>query len=116
MIYTLPDFNLTILVWRGPTAFPPVGPSALTTSANLTPGRRGPLLPSFDGQDMFLLLPAGTDIRSAITGGANDTVEVPAGTGRYYEVTFVDDVAKGFANEHRFALLMQRGIWPTPIP
>jgi hypothetical protein len=67
---------------------------------------------------MFLLLPPGTDIRSGVLGTADD-VEVPAGSGRFYEVEFVDDVGKGFANEYRVALLIQTtawGAWPLPYP
>lgn len=65
---------------------------------------------------MFLLLPKGTDIRSTVCGVAPDVVEVPAGTGRYYSVEMVDDVARGFANEYRFAMVLQLKNWPAPIP
>jgi hypothetical protein len=48
-----------------------------------------------------------------------DLVEVPAGTGRFYRVQWVDDLGKGFDNEHRFALLLQTNTfspWPIPMP
>lgn len=52
---------------------------------------------------MLLLVNPGTDIR--MTWGFNlpDLVEVPSGTGRWYVVNAVDDVAKGFPNEYRAA-------------
>jgi hypothetical protein len=46
-------------------------------------------------------------------------VEVPAGSGRYYEVVQVDDAGKGFPNEHRIAGLIATvdlGMWPVPYP
>jgi len=67
---------------------------------------------------MLLLVLATEDIRMynptrAITGG--DWIEVPAGSGRYYEVQSVDQIARDFANEHRAAILISRndiiGAW-----
>jgi hypothetical protein len=63
------------------------------------------------------LVPALTDIRdqfNAFTG--KDTVEVPFASNRFYWVTYVDDVAKGFDNEHRLAFLQKVGNWPVPMP
>jgi hypothetical protein len=59
----------------------------------------------------------GTDIRDLNTATGYDIVEVPAGTGRLYLVEQVDDVGKGFLNEHRCATL-SKGLftWPSPIP
>lgn len=66
---------------------------------------------------MYLLLQAYTDIRGENSVGGADTVEVPAGSGRYYTVTWVDDIGKGFSNEHRFACLVQDSPWaPGVIP
>jgi len=65
---------------------------------------------------MQLLLPAGTDIRPPLSGWAGDFVEVPQASGRFYRVVFVDDRGKGFFNEHRCAVLRQRGDFPFPIP
>jgi hypothetical protein len=46
-----------------------------------------------------------------------DTVEVPAGSGRYYAILAVDDVARGFENEYRLALAEPAyNLWPVPIP
>ena len=73
---------------------------------------------------MWLLLPALTDIRSVVTfpggGGSKcDIVECPLGSGRFYLVISVDDVGKGFGNEFRCAAIQATnlyGVWPTPIP
>lgn len=61
---------------------------------------------------MYLLLPALTDVRCAVCGAPPDVIEVPAGSGRCYFVSFVDDISKGFASEHRLALL----VFPWPMP
>lgn len=70
---------------------------------------------------MFLLLPVGTDVRGPLNATGSDGVECPRGSGRWYVVGWVDDVGKGFPNEHRCAVLYQAlvppaGSWPTPIP
>jgi len=70
---------------------------------------------------MYLLLPATTDIRDSLNASSFDGVECPAGSGRYYFVNFVDDVAKGFLNEYRAAFMSKingpgGAPWPTPIP
>jgi hypothetical protein len=110
MAYRLPTFNLSCNIWHNP-AVPPAGAADVSPMANLTPGRRV-TMPSepIGSLPMQLLLPALTDVR------IQDIVECPAGTARWYEVLFVDDAGKGFANEHRIALLVQTGIWPAPIP
>ena len=121
MPYVLPTFNLTINIFRNGN--PPPGIPDVVSAANLTPGRRvfsgdGAVYPAPNWYPiMFLLLPPLTDIRGGPdTGFAPDWVEAPAGSARYYEVQFVDDVGKGFANEHRFAVMQQLGPWPHPIP
>lgn len=116
MAWRLPTFNLTVNIWRN-SGVPPSGPPDEVTVGNLTPGKRGvddahTAAPGV----MYLLLPAGTDVRSFFTVGQSSAVEVPAGTGRYYKVEAVDDVAKGFSNEHRFCIITQAGTWPIPIP
>jgi hypothetical protein len=121
MAFTLPTFNLVCNVWRGgnPTSNPP----DVVSFCNLTPNRRVyfPMIePAIDARFpvMFLtlLLPALTDVRmyNVVTGP--DVVEVPAGSHRFYQVQQVDDVGKGFANEHRFALILPVVPWPQPIP
>lgn len=118
--YRLPTFNLIVNLWHGGNV-PPAAPD-LVTIGNLTPGRRhitpyalGPA-GAQDLANMYLLLPAGTDIRDSKGGTGDDLAEVPAGSGRFYMVRFVDDVASGFANEHRFAQLAGLGPWPVPFP
>lgn len=122
MPYTLPTFNLAVNIWR-PGA-PPPAPPALVTIGNLAHSRRehGELLvPPAPGYihafNMWLLLPALTDVRDPFAnGGAGDLVECPAGSGRMYAVLAVDDAAKGFANEHRVAVLLKLNGWPVPNP
>lgn len=78
---------------------------------------------------MTLLLPALTEIwdGAGLTGDDADIVEVPSGTGRWYCVFYVDDIGKGFPNEHRAAIIFKLyeainppslpGLsWPNPIP
>ena len=132
MSFTVPTFPLTCNVWDGPN--PPVGPPRLSPDCNLAIGRR--IFPGQSGFDNFsategtpqLLVPALTDIRDAscVPAAGGDVIEVPAGTGRFYYVIYVDDVGKGFLNEHRLALLSKAcsanfshfaGVdWPVPIP
>jgi hypothetical protein len=64
----------------------------------------------------YFLFPPGTDIRDGSGPSGIDSLECPAGSGRYYYVTNVDDIAKGFANEHRYALVQKYPPWPEPIP
>lgn len=131
MAFTLPDFNLMCnihTVAGGANVF------RLSVECNLALGRRtgipygaGEQDGGFTSLTPSLLLPALTDIRDSSCGGEMDIVEVPAGTGRWYLVTGVDDIGKGFANEHRVATLLKTwgfagngsGLtlpWPTPIP
>lgn len=110
MAYTVPNFPITVKVWHA-VAVPPVGAPAFTVMGNLTPGVRTlALTAAAVAGEMFCLLPKLTDIRIA------DVAEIPGGTTRYYSVIFVDDIAKGFSNEHRFAVLRQAAPWPIPTP
>lgn len=121
MSFSTPRFNLTANIWRqssGPPAVPDV-----VSPANLAFGRRGASYQGLTvGQNepiMSLLLPAGTDVRGPACASGPDWVEVPAGTGRIYEVVGVDDSGKGFPNEHRVALVawsVNFGPWPEPVP
>lgn len=135
MAFRVPNFNLDVNLWRYPDVW--TDPPSLQFKANLARGERdyrGPQYPTSGTlmvSEMMLLCPAGTDIRFEF-GPPNDPdlVEVPAGSGRYYQVVVVDDCAKGFANEYRFAVLWQLtnsyldqignpwGVpdWPVPMP
>jgi hypothetical protein len=66
---------------------------------------------------MNLLLPPFIDVRGPQDTVSFDMVEVPEGTGRWYQVTGVDDIGKGFDNEHRTASIyaLVRG-WTAPYP
>jgi hypothetical protein len=140
MAYRIPTFNLTSNVWHG--AFGnPFDPAALPPLPDLTPmcqlcwNENQAVLDSllWTHQDvagalqalhpMLIRFPRITDIRGytkASSGGAGtrglpDVIEVPAGSGRYYVASMVDDVAKGFVNEYRQAWCFQ--VWmavPTP--
>lgn len=120
MAFVGPTFNLSVNIWRAgnPTSNPP----DVVSLCNLALGRRAGTLKPYsstttpEGGGMWLLLPAGTDIQDFKNGGSGDTVEVGAGTGRYYLVTWVDDAGGGFPNEHRFAEIVGISPWPTPFP
>jgi hypothetical protein len=131
MSFTIPDFNLLCDVFTGPW---------LTRSlrlndvpCNLAAGRRVQQLANdFWGAAVgasvpTLLLPALTDIRDDANAGGADIIECPAGSGRIYQVTLVDDSGKGYPNEYRRVAMAKiwQGLdpvkyaglfWPTPIP
>ena len=111
----VPIFNLNYNIWWA--LFGPLPPGVSATFIN-QPGQlcMGELV--VNGglalvTGMFLKVPARTNIHWARPGGA-DVVEVPAGTGRYYTVTYVDDVGRNFANEYRVAFISM-GV-PPAIP
>jgi hypothetical protein len=134
--YNVPNFNLTCAIYKSD----PTLNFALLTFRLFSPCQlRGfGRVPSPTATQAFnlptgllasvcdLYLPALTDIRDlSCNGGNTDVVEVPAGSGRWYYVGQVDDVAKGFSNEYRRARLTKvfQGsttptfpLWPTPIP
>jgi hypothetical protein len=119
--YVLPTFNLDVGVWRHGTA-PPAVP-AVRLSGNLSPGEitgagaleSVPMMPGYQ-VPMFLRVAAGSYIGDGKAAGGADNVEIPFGSGRTYDVVFVDDIACGFANEHRLAVLLGKSPWPTPFP
>jgi len=132
MGFTLPTFNLMCNV-HGVVAG--VNSFRLSIECNLAMGRRinwllGVGAVQNGGGNAFtptLLVPAGTDVRDSSCGGEMDIIEVPAGSGRWYMAIGVDDIGKGFANEHRCVALEKTwgfagngsGLtlpWPTPIP
>lgn len=135
MPFQLPDFGLSVNLWRWATGIG--NPPDLTFMANLslTKARSVLFTVSVAGRlNAFmrteLLCPKGTNIIGAVTAASMDRVEVPAGSGRFYGVLAVDDVAKGYSNEYRLASLIQltsEGItltnpawgpllWPVPTP
>ena len=123
MAFVLPTFPITCSIWDAGTY--PHGTARLT---NVPCQLRAPaasqanVIVPVAGQTvaMTLLLPALTDIRDSFNTPINsrDVVEVPEGSGRVYIVAIMDDIAKGFPNEHRYAIL-QKVVgfpWPTPSP
>lgn len=131
MAFRVPAMPLVCNIWRiGNYNFfvdPQVLPPDLVVACNLAPGHRSnptqpydPTIGGFiDGRFYsYLLLPKGTDIRFAFGNISQlaDAVECPAGSGRYYIVIWVEDVAKGFANEYRRAELEWARIPAPPLP
>lgn len=124
MAFRLPTFNVNVNIWRGTNAV--TNPPDVTALGNLSPGRFTTIFSEASASapvssfvtDMLLRLPPLTDIRDGILGTTGrDNCEVPAGSGRFYAVIYVDDVAKGFTNEHRYAMIAKGSRpWPEPIP
>lgn len=132
MAFTLPVFDLTCNVYSGPWLGKLL--RAAGVPCNLAWGRRvSPFLVLNEGQSpefqgtMTLLLPALTDVRDGSGNGPVDILEVPAGSGRWYAAWSVDDIGKGFANEHRAVIIgkvyqqlnpidFAGCAWPLPIP
>ena len=109
-VFKIPTMNLICNVWRGDGAFPKT--PDVTCNCNLSPGE---FVVGNEGSiGMYLRVPAHTDLQWAISAHGSDIVEVPAGSGRFYIVAFVEDIAKGFPNEHRFAVLQVSANTPTP--
>ncbi len=132
MAFRLPEFPITCDVYTGPWL---TKVFRSTIDCNLAQGRRGTVLPDEEittsvqkTGPMYVLFPPLADVRSLVQGiPHNDLLELPSGSGRWYIVLYVDDVAKGFANEHRYAMINQvsenldftnyAGLnWPIPMP
>jgi hypothetical protein len=132
MGFRTPSFNLVCNIWTrsdvpaGAITAAPAAPPRITPDCQLRhPGKQS------TAQDELrwwafsaeLLLPAGTDVRDDFTldpglavTNQPDFVEVPAGSGRWYTVVQVEDVAKGFPNEYRVAMIFKNKNWPVPTP
>ncbi len=120
MAYQVPNFPLTCRAhaWL-PGPYPPGGPVAgsvdflgqlrfLKTAAEL--GQSNAL------NFMLLLIAASTPLFGNTASQNGDFVEVPKGSGRWYQVMMVDAVAAGFSNEHQAAVIVQMtgiaNLWP----
>jgi hypothetical protein len=122
MAFRLPVFNTPVRIWRATT--PVTDPPDVTTLGNFNVGRRisggdywTQSIPKQWYCTMWLLLPMGTNILGdGTTNDQGDTVEVPAGSGRFYHCFFADRSALGFANEHVAAILAQLSSGPPPPP
>lgn len=132
MAFTVPTFPIMCKVYSGPwltKAF------RFEVECNLALGRR--VQQQFQDYDvpevqasslqMGLLLPALTDLHDNYMNEENDVIEVPSDSGRWYGLECFDDVAKGFGNEYRIAILSKIGeavdnvryagcVWPNPVP
>lgn len=132
MAFVLPTFNLNVDVYTGPWSGKVF---RAQVAGNLAFGRRVygqpfvdlPVGQSWQGSASILLLPPGTDVRSGLLVANPDILEIPSGTGRWYVVYVVEDIGKGFSNEHRAALVGQISAllvpsqypglaWPVPMP
>jgi hypothetical protein len=124
MAYRLPTFNLQVNIWRfsTPLANPPdvTSPCQLRYPGSRPAGDTDTDEPQQRAYVMTLLLPPLVDIQDGFSPlPEGDVVEVPAFSGRYYRVEIVDDVAKGFPNEHRYAAISKADDlppWPVPYP
>lgn len=118
MAYIPPTFNLSGNIWRAATP-PPAPPTLITPCQLRAAGKQSTGQDSLNNAWPFLwsaLFPRATDVRDPNGPALGDIVEIPGGTGRYYDVIYVDDVSRGFANEYRIAFLRKRPPWPAPIP
>lgn len=122
MPFRVPEFNLLCNVWRSAPAIPPVGaPDIADLACQLTWDRTGDTIlfwqfgPARFLHLMKLKVPQASDVRGDLADTGSDLVEVPSGTGRFYRVRVVDDVARGFANEFRQCLIEQMG-YTAPLP
>lgn len=121
MAFVLPTFNLTCDIYSWGSTIPgtprianqpcQLRAPSLTTRTSLTGLTVG-------GMTSYLLLPPGVDIRdmNSTPISSGDFVEVPSGSGRVYLVIYVDDIARGFPNEHRLAILTKNVSFPWPVP
>lgn len=122
MPFVLPTFNLKCDVWTAGTW--PVGPPRIQVDCQLrAPSMQNAgavVVGALGFPALALLVPAGTDIRDPVATPINSTdeLEVPAGSGCFYLPVRVYDIAKGFANEHRYAIIakLTTRAWPVPQP
>lgn len=123
MAFVLPTFNLECQIYTFPYE---VGEQPrLTVKCQLrAPNSGSPIYTSglfAVTHGMMLLLPPGTDIRDGYStpGNSSDYVRVPLGNSGLYSVLFVNDIGKGFPNEHRYAIISKvitPNYWPVPQP
>ena len=105
MAFNLPDFHLNADVFDGPwSGAPPTAAPRLSITCQSTPNKVDRTF-----ADNSLKCPSGTDVRDFYAGGLGlpDVVELPAGTGTFYEVVEVVDVAKNYPNEYRFVSMQK---------
>jgi len=119
MPFVVPQFNILCNVWHNGGVVPPVGaPDIADLPCQLAWDRAADNPVAIAAPirvPMKLRVPLSTDIRGPLASTGQDIVEVPAGSGRFYALMYVDDVAKAFANEYRQALMFMAQC-PTPLP
>lgn len=115
MPYVVPSMPLKCNVWHNydPAVSAYGAPDIVGVKCNLTPGKRSFLLYGIPvtiiNSQLFytfgveMLFASLADIRPPDDTAWMDYIECPDGSGRFYGVFYVDDIGKGFANEHRFA-------------
>jgi hypothetical protein len=123
MAFVIPTFNLVCDVFTFPYNF-----AGAPRIANQICQLRAPSVQAQNlgngllaiTQTICLIVPKGTDIRDQYCTPINssDAIVLPPGTGCRYQVLWVNDIGRGFPNEHRYATLakINSGPWPTPIP
>jgi len=133
MAFTVPEFPLVCNIFTGGPPWDVTTPRLADVPCNLALGRRtqqdGLQRGSFGGIGIppTLLLPGGTDIRDVTANTFWDVVEVPSGSGRWYQVSNAEPVGLGFDNWHVAAALTKASVnisggvfaglvWPTPDP
>src|SRR5881397_779005 len=102
-MFVLPQFPLTMGIYR--MAYPYVFSARIFASnascqlrnwGSQSKSLTGNFFsPGLDPGQAAVLTPPGTDLRDISCGAGADLLEVPAGSGRWYIVGYVDDVAKG---------------------
>jgi hypothetical protein len=110
----VPRFNLLANIWYNGALFPTLALPDLVVPCQLVQGER--VTATTLTANVFLLVPARTNIHWARGFTGNDGVECPAGSGMFYRVYFVCDVGRGFTNEYREAFLQVQAPIPVPLP
>lgn len=110
MAYVIPEFPIVCRVYATAVVPPVVAPRASDVPCNLAVGRRvnvvstgGTSTPGVLVAAVYLLTPKDHPLHGPEFTGQQDTVEVPQGSGRWYQVMAQDAVGMGFPNEHRVA-------------
>jgi hypothetical protein len=127
----VPTFNLVANIWRWSTPVtdaPDVlafcqlkaGMKGYGTGVVEAAQRTGTTSYATSTIPRLLLFPKGTDVRRIYWAGSvsnsADTIEAPAGSGMFWYCADVWDVAFGFRNEFRVAMVWQIRALPFPTP
>lgn len=119
MAHQLPSFPAAANIWRFANYVGAFPPDVVTVSELIL--RKPVFHRYFNGTTVVttfvveLWFPPLTDVRGWEGHIGQDVVEFPAGSGRVYLVSYVDDYAKGLPNEFRVAFCEPFDL-PTPLP